>query len=172
MMQWSMRITAYAERLLNGLENLDWPDPVKEMQRNWIGRSLGAEMVFDVEGLNEKIKVFTTRIDTIYGVTYLALAPEHELVGKLITEDQKENALSYVAQAKNRSERDRMADVKTISGAFTGSYAKNPFNGESIPIWIADYVLAGYGTGAVMAVPSHDERDYNFANHFGLEKDK
>jgi leucyl-tRNA synthetase len=170
MMQWSMRITAYAERLLNGLENLDWPDPVKEMQRNWIGRSLGAEMVFDVEGQNEKIKVFTTRIDTIYGVTYLALAPEHELVEKLITEDQRDNALQYVAQAKNRSERDRMADVKTISGAFTGSYAKNPFNGERIPIWIADYVLAGYGTGAVMAVPSHDERDYNFANHFGLEK--
>jgi len=170
MMQWSMRITAYAERLLIGLEGLDWPDPVKEMQRNWIGRSLGAEMVFDVEGQNEKIKVFTTRIDTIYGVTYLALAPEHELVAKLITEDQRETAVDYVAQAKNRSERDRMTDVKTISGAFTGSYAKNPFNGENIPIWIADYVLAGYGTGAVMAVPSHDERDFNFANHFELEK--
>ncbi|NHE57179.1 leucine--tRNA ligase [Cyclobacterium plantarum] len=169
MMQWSMRITAYAERLLKGLDKLEWPEPVKEMQRNWIGRSVGAEMVFDIEGHTDKIKVFTTRIDTIYGVTYLALAPEHELVGQLITDEQREVAESYVAQAKNRSERDRMADVKTISGAFTGSYATNPFNGEQIPIWIADYVLAGYGTGAVMAVPAHDERDYNFANHFGLE---
>ncbi|MFO7825271.1 MAG: class I tRNA ligase family protein, partial [Cyclobacterium sp.] len=169
MRQWSMRITAYAERLLKGLDKLEWPEPVKEMQRNWIGRSVGAEMVFDIKGHAEKIKVFTTRIDTIYGVTYLALAPEHELVGQLITDEQREAAESYVAQAKNRSERDRMADVKTISGAFTGSYATNPFNGESIPIWIADYVLAGYGTGAVMAVPAHDERDYNFAKHFGLE---
>ncbi|WP_163377979.1 leucine--tRNA ligase [Cyclobacterium sp. SYSU L10401] len=169
MRQWSMRITAYAERLLRGLDKLEWPEPVKEMQRNWIGRSVGAEMVFDIKGHAEKIKVFTTRIDTIYGVTYLALAPEHELVGQLITDEQREAAESYVAQAKNRSERDRMADVKTISGAFTGSYATNPFNGESIPIWIADYVLAGYGTGAVMAVPAHDERDYNFAKHFGLE---
>ncbi len=169
MMQWSMRITAYAERLLKGLNSLDWPEPVKEMQRNWIGRSVGAEMVFAIEGIEETIKVFTTRIDTIYGVTYLALAPEHELVEQLITEDQREEAEQYVAQAKNRSERDRMADVKTISGAFTGSYATNPFNGERIPIWIADYVLAGYGTGAVMAVPAHDERDYNFARHFDLE---
>ncbi|WP_162418962.1 leucine--tRNA ligase [Cyclobacterium roseum] len=169
MMQWSMRITAYAERLLKGLDSLDWPDPVKEMQRNWIGRSVGAEMSFAIEGMEETIKVFTTRIDTIYGVTYLALAPEHELVSQLITEDQKEEALAYVSQAKNRSERDRMTDVKTISGAFTGSYATNPFNGERIPIWIADYVLAGYGTGAVMAVPAHDERDYNFARHFNLE---
>ncbi|WP_439483387.1 leucine--tRNA ligase [Cyclobacterium plantarum] len=169
MMQWSMRITAYAERLLKGLDKLEWPEPVKEMQRNWIGRSVGAEMVFDIEGHTDKIKVFTTRIDTIYGVTYLALAPEHELVGQLITDEQREIAESYVAQAKNRSERDRMSDVRTISGAFTGSYATNPFNGEQIPIWIADYVLAGYGTGAVMAVPAHDERDYNFAKHFGLE---
>lgn len=169
MMQWSMRITAYAERLLKGLEQVDWPEPVKEMQRNWIGRSVGAEMSFAIEGLEETIKVFTTRIDTIYGVTYLALAPEHELVSQLITADQKEEAQAYVSQAKNRSERDRMSDVKTISGAFTGSYATNPFNGERIPIWIADYVLAGYGTGAVMAVPAHDERDYNFAKHFNLE---
>jgi leucyl-tRNA synthetase len=169
MMQWSMRITAYAERLLQGLDALDWPEPVKEMQRNWIGRSVGAEMVFPIEGMEETIKVFTTRIDTIFGVTYLALAPEHELVEQLITEDQREEAQEYVAQAKNRSERDRMTDVKTISGAFTGSYATNPFNGERIPIWIADYVLAGYGTGAVMAVPAHDERDYNFARYFNLE---
>ncbi len=169
MMQWSMRITAYAERLLQGLENLDWSEPIKEMQRNWIGKSIGAEMVFQVKGQDKMIKVFTTRIDTIYGVTYLALAPEHEYVDDLITDDQRSKAEAYVEVAKNRSERDRMSDVKTISGAFTGSYAINPFNGEEIQIWIADYVLAGYGTGAVMAVPAHDERDYNFAKHFGLE---
>jgi leucyl-tRNA synthetase len=169
MMQWSMRITAYAERLLQGLENLEWSEPIKEMQRNWIGKSIGAEMVFQVKGQDKMIKVFTTRIDTIYGVTYLALAPEHEYVDDLITDDQRPKAEAYVEVAKNRSERDRMSDVKTISGAFTGSYAINPFNGEEIQIWIADYVLAGYGTGAVMAVPAHDERDYNFAKHFGLE---
>jgi leucyl-tRNA synthetase len=169
MMQWSMRITAYAERLLQGLEKLEWSEPIKEMQRNWIGKSIGAEMVFQVKGKDKLIKVFTTRIDTIYGVTYLALAPEHEYVQDLITDDQREIADAYVEVAKNRSERDRMSDVKTISGAFTGSYAINPFNGEEIQIWVADYVLAGYGTGAVMAVPAHDERDYNFAKHFGLE---
>ncbi|EON75022.1 Leucyl-tRNA synthetase [Lunatimonas lonarensis] len=169
MMQWSMRITAYADRLLRDLEKVDWPEPVKEMQRNWIGRSTGAEMVFQVEGHDLQIKVFTTRIDTIYGVTYLALAPEHEYVPELTTERERETVDAYVATAKNRSERDRMSDVKTISGAFTGSYAINPFNGERIQIWIADYVLAGYGTGAVMAVPAHDERDYNFARHFNLE---
>ncbi|WP_200975972.1 leucine--tRNA ligase [Echinicola sp. 20G] len=169
MMQWSMRITAYAERLLNDLDKVDWNEPIKEMQRNWIGRSKGAEMVFQVKGQDKKIKVFTTRIDTIYGVTYLALAPESELAAELITEDQREEAEAYIQIAKNRSERERMSDVKTISGAFTGSYAINPFNGEEIPVWVADYVLAGYGTGAVMAVPAHDERDYNFAKHFGLE---
>lgn len=169
MMQWSMRITAYAERLLVGLDTLDWTDPIKEMQRNWIGKSIGAEMVFQVKGHDKEIKVFTTRVDTIFGVTYLALAPEHELVTELLTAEEKEKALAYIEGAKNRSERDRMTDVKTISGAFTGSYAINPFNGEEIQIWIADYVLAGYGTGAVMAVPAHDERDYNFAQHFGLE---
>lgn len=169
MMQWSMRITAYAERLLNDLEKVDWPEPIKEMQRNWIGRSVGAEMIFQVKDRPQQIKVFTTRIDTIYGVTYLALAPESDLAAELITDDQREEAEAYIQVAKNRSERDRMSDVKTISGAFTGSYAINPFNGEEIPVWIADYVLAGYGTGAVMAVPAHDERDYNFANHFGLE---
>ena len=169
MMQWSMRITAYAERLLLGLETVAWSEPIKEMQRNWIGRSIGAEMVFQVKGQDKLIKVFTTRIDTIFGVTYLALAPEHDYVKDLITDEQRETAKAYVEVAKNRSERDRMSDVKTISGAFTGSYAINPFNGEEIPIWVADYVLAGYGTGAVMAVPAHDERDYNFAKHFGLE---
>ncbi|MDN3669787.1 leucine--tRNA ligase [Echinicola jeungdonensis] len=169
MMQWSMRITAFAERLLQDLEKVDWPEPIKEMQRNWIGRSTGAEMVFQVKNRDTKIKVFTTRIDTIYGVTYLALAPESELATELITDDQREEAEAYIEVAKNRSERDRMSDVKTISGAFTGSYAINPFNGEEIPIWVADYVLAGYGTGAVMAVPAHDDRDYRYAKHFGME---
>ncbi|WP_339869214.1 leucine--tRNA ligase [uncultured Algoriphagus sp.] len=169
MMQWSMRITAYADRLLQDLEKLDWSEPIKEMQRNWIGKSIGADVVFQVKDSNQKIKVFTTRVDTIYGVTYLALAPESELAAALITEDQREKAETYIEVAKNRSERERMSDVKTISGAFTGSYAINPFNGEEIQVWVADYVLAGYGTGAVMAVPAHDERDYNFAKHFGLE---
>ncbi|EAZ80698.1 leucine--tRNA ligase [Algoriphagus machipongonensis] len=169
MMQWSMRITAYADRLLKGLDKVDWSEPIKEMQRNWIGKSIGAEVIFDVKDSEEKIKVFTTRVDTIYGVTYLALAPESDLAAALITEDQREQAEAYIEVAKNRSERERMSDVKTISGAFTGSYAINPFNGEEIQIWVADYVLAGYGTGAVMAVPAHDERDYNFAKHFDLE---
>ncbi|HCD86458.1 MAG TPA: leucine--tRNA ligase [Algoriphagus sp.] len=169
MMQWSMRITAYADRLLQGLEKVDWAEPIKEMQRNWIGKSIGAEVLFQVKGSDHQIKVFTTRVDTIYGVTYLALAPESDLAAELITEDQRETAEAYIQVAKNRSERERMSDVKTISGAFTGSYAINPFNGEEIQIWVADYVLAGYGTGAVMAVPAHDERDYNFAKHFGLE---
>ncbi|MBC6366558.1 leucine--tRNA ligase [Algoriphagus sp. AK58] len=169
MMQWSMRITAYADRLLQGLEKVDWSEPIKEMQRNWIGKSIGAEVLFDVKGSDKKIKVFTTRVDTIFGVTYLALAPESDLAAELVTEDQRETAEAYIQVAKNRSERERMSDVKTISGAFTGSYAINPFNGEEIQIWVADYVLAGYGTGAVMAVPAHDERDYNFAKHFGLE---
>lgn len=169
MMQWSMRITAYADRLLQGLEKVDWSEPIKEMQRNWIGKSIGAEVLFEVKDSDKKIKVFTTRVDTIFGVTYLALAPESDLAAELVTEDQRETAEAYIEVAKNRSERERMSDVKTISGAFTGSYAINPFNGEEIPIWVADYVLAGYGTGAVMAVPAHDERDYNFAKHFGLE---
>jgi leucyl-tRNA synthetase len=169
MMQWSMRITAYADRLLQGLEKVDWSEPIKEMQRNWIGKSIGAEVIFQVKDSDETIKVFTTRVDTIFGVTYLALAPESDLAAALITEDQRETAEAYIEVAKNRSERERMSDVKTISGAFTGSYAINPFNGEEIQIWVADYVLAGYGTGAVMAVPAHDERDYNFAKHFGLE---
>ncbi len=169
MMQWSMRITAYAERLLQGLDTIEWTEPIKEMQRNWIGKSIGAEMIFQVKDQPLSIKVFTTRIDTIFGVTYLALAPEHELVDGLINDERRAKAENYIETAKNRSERDRMSDVKTISGTFTGSYAINPFNGENIPIWIADYVLIGYGTGAVMAVPAHDERDFNFANHFDLE---
>ncbi len=168
MKQWSMRITAYAQRLLEGLDNLDWPEPLKEMQRNWIGKSIGAELAFPVVGHDLKINVFTTRIDTIFGVTFLSLAPESEMVAELTTEGQKEAVAAYVETAKNRSERDRMSDVKTISGVFTGSYATNPFNGEKIQIWIADYVLAGYGTGAVMAVPCGDQRDYDFAKHFDL----
>lgn len=168
MLQWSMRITAYSERLLQGLDKIDWPESIKEVQRNWIGRSQGCSLRFPIEDRAEKIEVFTTRIDTIYGVTFLSLAPEHELVASLITEEQRAEVEAYVEQAKNRSERDRMSDVKTISGAFTGSYAINPFNGERVPIWVADYVLAGYGTGAVMAVPCSDTRDYAFAKHFGL----
>lgn len=168
MKQWSMRITAYAERLLEGIEGIDWPEPLKEMQRNWIGRSKGAELRFQVENSDLEIEVFTTRIDTIFGVTFLSLAPESELTAQLTTADQKEAVEAYVAQAATRSERDRMADVKTISGVFTGSYAINPFNGEKVPVWVADYVLAGYGTGAVMAVPCGDQRDYDFAKHFDL----
>ncbi|WP_268123680.1 leucine--tRNA ligase [Roseivirga pacifica] len=168
MKQWSMRITAYAERLLEGLDNIDWPEPLKEMQRNWIGKSKGAEVRFQVENSDLEIEVFTTRIDTIFGVTFLSLAPESDLTAQLTTPEQKEAVEAYVAQAATRSERDRMADVKTISGVFTGSYAINPYNGEKVPVWVADYVLAGYGTGAVMAVPCGDQRDYDFAKHFDL----
>jgi leucyl-tRNA synthetase len=168
MKQWSMRITAYSERLLQGLDTIDWSEPIKEIQRNWIGKSIGAEMAFPVENSEIEIEVFTTRIDTIYGVTFLSLAPESDLVKVLTTEAQKEAVSAYVKVASNRSERDRMSDVKSITGVFTGSYATNPFNGERTPIWVADYVLAGYGTGAVMAVPCGDQRDYDFAKHFDL----
>jgi leucyl-tRNA synthetase len=168
MLQWSMRITAYAERLLAGLDTIDWPEPMKEMQRNWIGKSLGAELTFKVDGKDLELKVFTTRIDTTFGVTFVSIAPEHELIPELTTPDQKADVEKYVEVAKNRSERDRMSDVKTVSGQFTGSYVINPFNGERVPIYIADYVLSGYGTGVVMAVPSSDTRDYAFAKHFNL----
>ncbi|GAB3814194.1 leucine--tRNA ligase [Pontibacter rugosus] len=168
MRQWMMRITAYAERLLQGLEDIDWPEPIKEMQRNWIGKSVGAELDFQVENFEDKIKVFTTRIDTIYGVSFVVLAPEHDLVAQITTDEQRAAVEGYVTVAKNRSERERMTDVKTVSGVFTGAYATNPISGERVPIWIADYVLAGYGTGAVMAVPGHDSRDYAFAKHFNL----
>lgn len=168
MLQWSMRITAYAERLLKGLDVIDWPEPVKEMQRNWIGKSLGCQFKFEISTLKSQIEVFTTRIDTVFGVTFLVLAPEHELVKQITTDAQKNAVEAYVEVAKNRSERERMTEVKRVSGAFTGAYAINPFNGEQIPIWISDYVLAGYGTGAVMAVPGHDERDHRFAKHFNL----
>ncbi|MCC2546247.1 leucine--tRNA ligase [Hymenobacter sp. BT175] len=169
MPQWNLRITAYADRLLRGLDTLDWPDAVKEMQRNWIGKSIGAEVTFQVQGHDQaQIKVYTTRVDTIYGATFLVLAPEHELVQELTTPGQQAEVQDYIDATKRRSERDRMADTKTVSGAFTGSYGLNPFSGEPIQIWIADYVLAGYGTGAVMAVPSGDQRDYVFAKHFNL----
>ncbi len=168
MSQWSMRITAYADRLLSGLDKIDWPEPIKEMQRNWIGKSYGAEIDFHVADSKTKIRVFTTRIDTLFGVTFMVLAPESELVESLTAEEQKQAVQDYVATAKNRSERERMSDAKNVSGVFTGSYAIHPFSEERIPIYIADYVLAGYGTGAVMAVPSGDQRDFDFAKHFNL----
>lgn len=168
MPQWSMRITAYADRLLQGLDSIDWPDAIKEMQRNWIGKSVGAEIDFPIEGTPKKISVFTTRIDTIFGVTFMVLAPEHELVQQITSNEQKEEVASYIEAANNRSERERMSDAKNVTGVFTGAHAIHPFSGEKLPIWIADYVLAGYGTGAVMAVPSGDQRDFDFAKHFGL----
>ncbi|MBC8755535.1 leucine--tRNA ligase [Kordia sp. YSTF-M3] len=169
MTQWSMRISAYAQRLLDGLNTIDWPQPLKDSQTNWIGRSQGAMVTFKVDGHDEKIDVFTTRPDTIYGVSFMTLAPEHDLVAKITTADQKEAVKTYRDATSKRSERERMADVKTISGVFTGAYALHPFTGEKVQIWIGDYVLASYGTGAVMAVPCGDQRDYDFANHFGLE---
>ncbi|MFC5048037.1 leucine--tRNA ligase [Aquimarina hainanensis] len=166
MTQWSMRISAYAERLLQGLNTINWTDSLKESQRNWIGKSVGASVTFNIKNFEDTIEVFTTRPDTIFGVTFMTLAPEHELVAKITTEAQKEAVEAYVEATSKRSERERMADVKTISGVFTGAYAEHPFSKEPIPIWIGDYVLAGYGTGAVMAVPCGDQRDYDFANFF------
>ncbi len=168
MMQWSMRITAYADRLLKGLDTIDWPEPLVEMQRNWIGKSVGASVKFPVPQLNTAIEVFTTRVDTIYGVSFVVLAPEYELVAALTTPEQQTEVDAYIEKTSKKSELDRMADTKTVSGAFTGSYAKHPISGQDVQIWIADYVLAGYGTGAVMAVPSGDQRDYVFAKHFAL----
>ncbi|MFI5150450.1 MAG: leucine--tRNA ligase [Bacteroidia bacterium] len=172
MPQWSMRITAYAQRLLEGLDTIDWTESIKESQRNWIGRSEGSSLKFDVSTLAQTIEVFTTRPDTVFGVSFLTLAPEHELVDKITTAGRKKEVDEYVTFAKNRSERERQADVKKITGVFTGAYAEHPFTRALIPIWIGDYVLAGYGTGAVMAVPAHDSRDYAFATHFGLDKPK
>ncbi|MCL4141396.1 UNVERIFIED_CONTAM: hypothetical protein GTU68_014558 [Idotea baltica] len=168
MTQWSMRITAYAQRLLDGLDKVDWPQPLKDSQTNWIGRSEGAEVEFSVKGSTHKIPVFTTRPDTIFGVSFMTLAPEHDLVAQITTPEQKAEVEAYVEATAKRSERDRMADVKTITGAFTGAYAEHPFTKEPIPIWIGDYVLAGYGTGAVMSVPCGDQRDYDFAKHFNI----
>ena len=166
MTQWSMRITAYAERLLQGLDTIDWSESIKESQRNWIGKSVGASINFVLASGEHKVEVFTTRPDTLFGVTYLTLAPEHPLVLQITTEEQRAEVESYIAATAKRSERDRMADTKTVSGAFTGAYAVHPLTGKQIPIWIGDYVLASYGTGAVMAVPAGDDRDYAFAKHF------
>jgi len=168
MKQWLLRITAYSQRLLDGLEGLDWSESIKETQRNWIGRSQGASVSFDVKGIEDKIEVFTTRPDTLFGATYMVLAPEHELVSEITTDEQKSEVEEYVAWAKNRSERERMTEVKKVTGKFTGGYGVNPLTGEEIPIWVADYVLMGYGTGAIMAVPAHDSRDFAFATHFKL----
>ncbi|MFD2563231.1 leucine--tRNA ligase [Aquimarina rubra] len=169
MTQWSMRISAYAQRLIDGLNTIDWPQPLKDSQTNWIGRSEGASVTFKVKDHDEVIDVFTTRPDTIFGVSFMTLAPEHELVSKITTPEQKAEIDAYIEATAKRSERDRMADVKTISGVFTGAYAEHPFTKEPVPIWIGDYVLAGYGTGAVMAVPCGDQRDYDFAKHFGID---
>lgn len=182
MMQWSMRISAYSERLLQGLKNLDWPQPLKDSQEYWIGKSQGAQVRFEVEVLESNedsendqptignyIEVFTTRPDTIFGATFMVLAPEHPLVEKITTLEQKAEVENYIGETSKKTERDRMSDVKNVSGAFTGSYATNPFSNQLMPIYISDYVLMGYGTGAVMAVPAHDERDHRFAKKFNLE---
>ena len=166
MTQWSMRITAYAERLLQGLDTIDWSESIKESQRNWIGKSVGASINFALASSEHTIEIFTTRPDTLFGVTYLTLAPEHPLIPLITTEEQRAEVEAYIAATAKRSERDRMADTKTVSGAFTGAYAVHPLTGKQLPIWIGDYVLASYGTGAVMAVPAGDDRDYAFAKHF------
>lgn len=168
MYQWCLRVSAYAERLLKGLDTIDWTDSLKETQRNWIGRSEGAEMHFSIDGREDiDLEIFTTRADTVFGVTFMVLAPESEYVDKVTTAEQREAVTSYIAATKRRTERERLMD-KHVSGVFTGAYAVNPLTGKKIPIWVSDYVLAGYGTGAIMAVPAHDSRDYAFARHFDL----
>ena len=170
MKQWQLRVSAYAERLLSELEDLDWTDSLKEMQRNWIGKSQGAEMIFKVSnGIQEyDVTIFTTRADTVFGVTFMVLAPESEWVELLTTPEQKEAVEEYLQMAKKKTERERMAETKKVTGVFSGSYGVNPLTGEKVPVWISEYVLAGYGTGAIMAVPAHDSRDYAFAKHFNL----
>ena len=168
MRQWCLRVSAYSQRLLDGLDTIDWTDSLKETQRNWIGRSEGAEVQFKVKDSDLEFTIFTTRADTMFGVTFMVLAPESELVARLTTPEQKDEVNAYLERTKKRTERDRITD-RSVTGVFSGSYAINPFTGESVPIWISDYVLAGYGTGAIMAVPAHDSRDYAFAKHFGLE---
>lgn len=168
MRQWCLRVSAYAQRLLDGLETVEWTDSLKETQRNWIGRSEGAEMNFKVKDSDIEFTIFTTRADTVFGVTFMVLAPESELVAKLTTPEQKAEVDAYLDRTKKRTERERIAD-RSVSGVFSGSYAINPLTNEPIPVWISDYVLAGYGTGAIMAVPAHDSRDYAFAKHFNLE---
>ncbi|MCU0359889.1 MAG: leucine--tRNA ligase [Bacteroidia bacterium] len=170
MKQWSMRITAYAQRLLDGLNNIDWPESLKESQRYWIGRSEGSSIKFKIQDSKEEIEVFTTRPDTIFGVAFLTLAPEHPLVEKITTKEQAAQVKAYIEKSKNRSERERQAEIENISGVFTGAYAEHPFMRKQVPVWVGDYVLVGYGTGAVMAVPAHDQRDFRFAKHFGIER--
>ena len=172
MKQWLLRVTAYAQRMLDGLDSLEWSESLKEIQRNWIGRSEGAQVFFDAEmadGSTRKLEIFTTRPDTIFGVTFMVVAPEHEWLADMTTAEQKAAVEEYIEQTKKRSERERIAETKRVSGVFTGAYATNPFTGKRIPIYASDYVLAGYGTGAIMAVPAHDSRDYAFARHFGLD---
>ncbi|MBQ1964749.1 MAG: leucine--tRNA ligase, partial [Tidjanibacter sp.] len=169
MKQWLLRVTAYAPRLLEGLDKLEWSESLKEIQRNWIGKSTGAQVFFDIEGSDKKLEIFTTRPDTIFGVTFMVIAPEHEWVNELTVSDAQADVEAYLEATKKRSERERIAETKRVSGVFTGSYAINPFTGKRIPIYVSDYVLAGYGTGAIMAVPAHDSRDWAFAKHFGLE---
>lgn len=168
MKQWSLRITAYAERLLSGLDLVDWSDSLKEMQRHWIGKSIGASVNFTLDGHGDIIEIFTTRPDTLWGTTFMVVAPEHELIEKMITDEQRDEVEAYLTWAKNRSERERLAETKKVTGVFTGAYGVNPLNGAKLPIYVADYVLAGYGTGAIMAVPAHDSRDFKFARHFNL----
>ena len=170
MTQWQLRVSAYAGRLLEDLEDLDWTDSLKDMQRNWIGKSQGAEMVFKVSNGTEEydMTIFTTRADTVFGVTFMVLAPESEWVEKLTVESQKEAVEEYLAMAKKKTERERMTETRKVTGVFSGSYATNPLTGDKVPVWISEYVLAGYGTGAIMAVPAHDSRDYAFARHFNL----
>lgn len=168
MKQWSIRITAYAQRLLDGLDSVDWSDALKAMQRNWIGRSEGAQLFFNLENSDQKIEVFTTRPDTIYGATYMVLAPEHELVGSITSSDQKPSVEEYIAYVSTRSERERQSEVKEVTGVWTGAHAINPFSGQKIPVWLGEYVLKDYGTGAIMAVPSDDDRDHSFATKYDL----
>ena len=168
MRQWCLRVSAYAQRLLDGLETIDWTDSLKETQKNWIGRSEGTEVRFKVKDSDLEFTIFTTRADTMFGVTFMVLAPESELVAQLTTDAQKAEVEAYLERTRKRTERERIAD-RSVTGVFSGSYGINPFTGEAVPIWISDYVLAGYGTGAIMAVPAHDSRDYAFAKHFGLE---
>lgn len=169
MWQWSMRVTAYAQRLLDGLEKIDWSDSIKEIQKNWIGKSKGAKLSFEIQNSSHQIDVFTTRPDTIFGVSFLVLAPEHELSTQIVSKEQEQEVAQYIESAKLKSERDRQANVKEVTGVFTGSYGIHPITEEKIPIWIADYVLTGYGTGAVMAVPAGDQRDWSFANKFDIK---
>ena len=168
MRQWSLRVSAYAQRLLDGLDKLEWSDSLKDIQRNWIGRSQGADIIFEVKDSDVRLKIFTTRPDTIHGVSFMVLAPESDYVSQLTTPGQEKAVHEYLDYVAKRTERERQSEVKTVTGVFTGSYAINPFTNEAIPVWISEYVLAGYGTGAIMAVPAHDSRDYAFARKFQL----